>query len=134
MNKTTITGNLTRDPIVNVRTIGDQQVKVANFTVAVNEGYGEHRKTSYFRINAWRGLADTVEQYLTKGRKVLVEGPVSARNYIGSDGKMYLSLEIRADVVEFLSPNPNRADEPGEVPEDAVPADVEDVGPDGLPF
>ncbi len=128
MNKSMIIGNLTADPIVNTRKIGDQDVKVANFSVAVNEGYGEHRKTTYFRVNAWRGLAETVGQYLKKGRKVFVTGPVQSRNYIGSNGQAYNALEIRAESIEFLdSKRADTEEAPAEeAPAEAQPADEEE--------
>lgn len=128
MNKCIIVGNLTADPILNTRKIGEQDVKVANFSVAVNEGYGEHRKTMYFRVNAWRGLAETVSQYLKKGRKVMVTGPVQSRNYIGSNGQAYNALEIRAAEIEFLDSKKTDAEEAPaeETPVDAQPADPEE--------
>lgn len=135
MNKIIIVGNLTADPAVATRNIGGNDVKVANFSVAVNEGYGETRKTTYFRVNAWRGLAETIGQYLSKGRKVMVTGPVSLRQYKGTDGKIYTNLEVRADEVEFLDSQKTETNA-------GIPAEEvggvgnieEEVTPEGLPF
>lgn len=102
MNKLTIIGNLTKEPELRTTTNG---VNVCSFTVAVNrkkkvEGQPE---ADFFRVSAWRGLADLCANYLAKGKKVCVIGPVSVRTY-ESNGKAGASLEVTADEVEFLSP------------------------------
>lgn len=91
MNKTFIIGNLTRDP--ELRTVNGQDgpVSVCDFTVAVNRKNGRsnangQQEADFFKVTVWRGLADVCAQYLAKGRKVSVVGPVSASAYIGNDG------------------------------------------------
>ena len=103
MNKLTIIGNLTKDP--ELRQTPDN-IPVCNFTVAVN-----HRKKSdtqpdadFFRVTAWRGLAETCQKYLAKGRKVCVIGSVSVRLYNAADGSARANMEVTADDVEFLTP------------------------------
>lgn len=129
MNKLTITGNLVRDP--ELRTVGSG-INVCTFTVAVNrrkkaEGQPE---ADFFRVSAWRGLAETCSKYLAKGRKVAVVGRVSAQAYMGSDGTAKASLELTADDVEFLSSR----NEQSETTTD-VPAGVVEVGDDEpMPF
>lgn len=106
MNKLTIIGNLTRDP--ELRTVNGQEgpANVCDFTVAVNRRSGNNgqNEADYFRVTAWRGLADNCKKYLAKGRKVAVVGPVSCRTYTGNDGVTRASLEVKADEVEFLTP------------------------------
>ena len=108
MNKTTIIGNLTRDPELRSVSGRDGPVKVCDFTVAVNRRNGRSNangqpEADFFKVTVWRGLADVCAQYLAKGRKVAVYGPVSASAYMGNDGNPRASLEITADDVEFLS-------------------------------
>ena len=103
MNKLTIIGNLTKDPEKRTTSTG---VNVTSFTVAVNrknkqEGQPE---ADFFRVTAWRGLADICAKYLAKGRKVAVIGSVSLHTYTTSKGEAGASLEVNADDVEFLSP------------------------------
>lgn len=109
MNKTFIIGNLTRDPELRSVNGRDGQVSVCDFTVAVNRrnggnGNNGQPEADFFRVTVWRGLADVCKQYLAKGRKVSVVGPVSCRTYVGNDGVTRASLEIQADDVEFLTP------------------------------
>ena len=100
MNKLTIIGNLTRDP--ELRTT-PQGINVCDFTVAVNKRGGQNNEADFFRVTAWRGLAETCSKYLAKGRKVCVVGPVSARSYQTQNGETRVSLEVTAEDVEFLS-------------------------------
>ena len=107
MNKAFIIGNLTRDPELRSVNGRDGPVNVCDFTVAVNRrngGNNGQNEADYFRVTVWRGLADVCKQYLAKGRKVSVVGPVSCRTYVGNDGATRASLEIQADDVEFLTP------------------------------
>ena len=102
MNKLTIIGNLTKEPELRTTTNG---VNVCSFTVAVNrkKKVDGQPEADFFRVSAWRGLADLCANYLAKGKKVSVIGPVSVRTY-ESNGKAGASLEVTADEVEFLSP------------------------------
>ena len=126
MNKTFIIGNLTRDP--ELRTVNGQDgpVNVCDFTVAVNRKNGRNangqQEADFFKVTAWRGLADVCAQYLAKGRKVSVIGPVTASAYIGNDGQARASLEIKADDVEFLTPKDQQSTATGySAPQSASP-------------
>lgn len=103
MNRIVIIGNLVRSPEQRATQSG---IAVTTFTVAVNrrrtqEGQPE---ADFFRVTAWRGLAETCGKYLDKGRKVCVVGPVSISTYKGQDGQTRASMEVTAEDVEFLSP------------------------------
>ena len=109
MNKSYIIGNLTRDPALRSVQGREGYVSVCDFTVAVNRRNGKTNangqpEADFFKVTVWRGLADVCAQYLAKGRKVAVVGPVSASAYIGNDGNAHASLEITAEDVEFLTP------------------------------
>jgi single-strand DNA-binding protein len=102
MNKLMIIGNLVRDPEKRTTTAG---VNVTSFTVAVNKPKkdGQDQGADFFRVTAWRGLADICAKYLSKGKKVAVVGSVSLHTY-QSNGETKASMEVNADDVEFLSP------------------------------
>lgn len=110
MNKLIIIGNLTRDPENRTANTSKGQIPVCSFTVAVNRR--KDNESDFFRVTAWNGLAETCGQYLAKGRKVYVSGPVSVRTYQASDGSTKASLEVNAEEVEFLSPRQGDAYEP----------------------
>ena len=81
-------------------------INVCSFSVAVNRrraGDQQQPQADYFRVSAWRGLAENCQKYLAKGRKVAVTGSVSVSTYQAQDGTTRASLEISADDVEFLT-------------------------------
>lgn len=108
MNKITLIGNLTNEPEKMATPNG---TSVTSFTIAVNRR-GQDKQTDFFRINAWRGLADTCAKFLAKGRKVAVVGELQARTYEAKDGKTKVSLDVQADEVEFLSPAEQKQEKP----------------------
>ena len=99
-----IVGNLGSDPEMRFTPSG---VPVATFPVAVNrrwtDGNGEQReKTTWFRVTAWRRLAELCNQYLSKGRLVLVEGEIDASAWLDNQGNPRATLELTARNVRFL--------------------------------
>ncbi len=102
--QTIIIGNLGSDPEMRFTPNGKP---VTNFSVAVNRKYtgkdGQtHEKTKWFRVTAWDKLAETCNQYLSKGRQVLVVGEVKASAYTNRAGEPAASLELTARDVKFL--------------------------------
>lgn len=98
LNQHQIIGNLTRDP--EVRTL-DSGVSVANFSVATNNTYtnrdGEKvEDVQFHRIVAWGKLAEIVEQYLRKGDRVFLQGPVEHRQWEDKDGNTRYTTETKA--------------------------------------
>lgn len=107
VNKLFIVGNLTRDPELRSVNTANGPASVCTLSVAVNRrqrAQNGQQEADFFRVTAWRGLADNCQKYLAKGRKVAVTGSVSVSTYQGNDGVTRASLEVAADDVEFLSP------------------------------
>lgn len=102
----TLVGNLGRDPEMRYTPSG---VAVTNFSVATSRSWtgqdGQRQeKTVWFRVAAWRGLAETCNQYLTKGQRVLVVGEVEEPNtWTDQEGNTRASLEVTARTVRFLN-------------------------------
>jgi single-strand DNA-binding protein len=119
-SKHVIVGHLGRDPEMRYTQSGKQ---VTNFSVATNRRWtnadGEtQEETTWFRIAAWGRLAEVTNEYLKKGRLVLVEGRLASeiRVYERNDGSHGASYELTAEVVRFLggrseSAAPNEAAE-----------------------
>ena len=70
INQVILMGRLTRDPEQRTTTTGKN---IASFSIAVDRG-GQDDQADFFDITAWERLADLVMQYLSKGRRVLVQG------------------------------------------------------------
>ncbi len=101
----TLIGNLGNDPEMRYTPSG---VAVASFNLAVNRSWtgqdGQRQdKTTWFRVSVWNKQAETVSQYLSKGRQVLVIGEMEeARAYTDREGNSRASLEVKAQSVRFL--------------------------------
>jgi single-strand DNA-binding protein len=130
-----IVGNLGRDPEMRY-TPGGQAV--TNFSVATSRKYTGSdgalvNETIWFRISAWGKQAETCNQYLKKGSRVLVEGRLVPDNATGGpriwtrqDGTSGSSFEVSAQTVRFLTARGEeegsfQASEPGQVAEDDIP-------------
>lgn len=102
----TIVGNLGRDPEMRYTASGSA---VTSFPVATSRGWTgadgqRNEKTVWFRVSAWERQAETCNQYLTKGQRVLVVGEIE-EPYVFTDqeGNSRASLQVRARNVQFLS-------------------------------
>lgn len=91
MNNLSIYGRITKE--LNLRTVTYKGVetKVLNFTVAADDGNrkdkdGNKVDTEFFRVTAWRGAAEAIAKYCTKGREICICGPVHLDKYT-KDGK-----------------------------------------------
>lgn len=126
-------GNLGRDPEMRYTPSG---VPVTTFTVAVNRRWtgqdGQpQEKTLWFRVTAWRKLAETASQYLTKGSKVLVVGTLEEpQAYIDREGQPRASLEVTAQDIRFLSTR----SEGMEAPVAASAAESAGMSEEDIPF
>ena len=96
MQRIEFIGNLTAEPELKT-TKNDHHVCV--FTVAVNDA----DSVDYYRVSVWNKLGENCNKYLSKGKKVYVSGKLKARIY-DVNGKSYLTLDVTAMDVEFLTP------------------------------
>lgn len=164
LNRVQLIGNLTRDPELRYTPNGNG---VCTFSVATNRSWttdsGEKREeVDFHRIVAWNKLAELCSQFLTKGRKVYVEGRLATRNWTGQDGSQKSTTEVVIDDMILLdnrggasqqagqSEEPDSGEEQGEPEEakkpkatratkkeevvDSAPVGDEEVAPDDIPF
>ncbi len=129
-----LVGNLGRDPEMRYTPSGQP---VTSFSVASSRSYNNPNgekvdETTWFRVTAWGKQAETCNQYLRKGSKVLVEGRLQPdknggpRVWTRQDGTPSASFEVTASTVRFLS---SRGEGAGE----AVMDGMGDAGED-IPF
>ena len=102
----TLIGNLGNEPELRYTPSG---VPVVSFNLAVNKSWtdaegGKQDKTVWFRVTAWRKLAEIAAQYLAKGKQILVVGEMEdARAFTDKEGNSRASLEVTAQTIKFLS-------------------------------
>jgi single-strand DNA-binding protein len=122
-HKIIIVGNLGKDPEMRYT---DDGTPVTSFSVATNRKWNrsdgsQGEETVWFRVTAWRRMAEVCNQYLQKGRQVLVEGQLKPdenggpRVWTGNDGVARASYEVTALTVKFLG---GRGGDAGDLPEE----------------
>ena len=127
LNEVILMGRLTRDP--ELRRTGNGTA-VASFSLAVDrdfKGQDGERETDFIDIVAWRGTAEFVSKYFTKGRMAVVKGRLQVRDWTDKDGAKRRSTEVLAESVYF---GDSRRSE-------GVPAEISEVPEDEageLPF
>ena len=91
MKNLVIAGRCTKDAELRTTQNGD---KIASFSVAVDDGYGQNKSTLFFDCSWFGKRGEAVQPLLTKGKQVTVAGELSTREY---NGKTYLTIRV-ADV------------------------------------
>ena len=101
LNKVIEIGRLTRDP--EIRTFSEN-TKCATFTLAVDRRFkskNENAPTADFLpVTAWRGTAEFIEKYFSKGKQIYVCGWLETYSY-EKDGQKVFSFRVNADEVGF---------------------------------
>jgi single-strand DNA-binding protein len=105
MNKVILIGRIGQDPKISYTTSGQA---VASFSVATDEGYKDRNsgqkieKTEWHNVVAWRGTAEFVSKYLSKGRLVMVEGKLQTDKWQDKNGQDRYTTKIQASNVQGL--------------------------------
>lgn len=95
INKFIGIGHLTRDP--ESREFSNS--KKCSFSIALNNGKDE---TTFLDIESWNRVAETCQEYLSKGSCVYVEGKIKINKWEDKGGNKRQKFYISADVVRFL--------------------------------
>jgi len=133
LNRVMLIGNVGTDPEMRFTPNGSP---VTSFRIATNRVFttsdGERKQeTEWFTIVAWRKLAESCNQFLTKGQRVYVEGSLRTRTWESQDGQKRSRVEVIANRVLFLDKQalatlPSEESVVPEVPEDVIePEDLQ---------
>ncbi len=109
MKKIFVTGNVGRDPEMRYAPSGESFV---TFSLAVTTGPKDNQKTDWLEISCNGRTAETVQKWVRKGSKLLVEGTPSANAYINKEGKPVATLRVSATSIEFIGSR-ERSEEAG---------------------
>jgi single-strand DNA-binding protein len=134
INQVILMGRLTRDPEVRTTTTGKT---ITSFSIAVDRG-GQDDATDFFDVTAWEKLGELVSQYLSKGRRCLVQGRLRQDSWDDKEtGKKRSKVEVVATDVTFLdgpagdsagapSNSSNSANNSNKKSDDVVIEDIDD--------
>lgn len=99
INQVILMGRLTRDPEVRTTSTGKN---ITSFSIAVDRG-GQDDQADFFDVTAWEKLGELVSQYLSKGRRCLVQGRLRQDSWDDKEtGKKRTRIEVVATDVTFL--------------------------------
>lgn len=147
MNQATIIGNVTAEPEIKETPNGH---KVASFSMATNRKYKDSswrkvEEVDYHNIVCWLGLADIVERFVGKGKKIMIQGRMKTRSWEDAQWVKRYKMEVIADTLELLGgPNKNAEHDQGDFPDDTqvppIPANRtkkvgdEEISIEDIPF
>ena len=107
MNRVILVGNLAADPESRTTQSGIAQ---CTLRIAVQRRFANQqgvREADFFTVICWRQTAEFCSRYLSKGRKIAVEGSLQTRSYDAQDGSKRYVTEVIADNVEFCDSRPS---------------------------
>jgi single-strand DNA-binding protein len=99
MNNVCLIGRLTRNPEVRETAGG---TAVCNFTLAIDDGWGENKKTNYIPVLAFGKTAENCGKFLAKGKQCAVTGKIQTGSFEKKDGTKVYTTDVVADRVEFI--------------------------------
>ncbi|RDY23677.1 single-stranded DNA-binding protein [Romboutsia maritimum] len=103
MNNVILVGRLTKDP--ELKYVGNSQSSVTEFTMAVDRRYKDKdgvKKTDFIKIEMWGKKAEICSKYVTKGKRIGVEGSLLVDNYQTINGENKIFTKVRAYNFNFL--------------------------------
>lgn len=142
VNKVILVGNLGRDAELRYTPGG---AAVATLNLATTEVYkdreGQKKEdTQWHRVILWGKTAETLQDYLTKGKQIYVEGKLQTRKWKDKDGNDKYTTEIRGDRVVLLSSGGGGGGRPGSAPRgegtehEGVAEPASELTDDDIPF
>ena len=113
LNQILLIGNAGREPELHYMEDG---TPVTRFSLAVNNSYQNKSgdwvdNTEWFNVSVWGRQAESVNQNLTKGRKIFVDGRLTTSEYTSATGEARQSLDVRAFRVIVVDRRDSRIEE-----------------------
>jgi single-strand DNA-binding protein len=104
VNKVILVGNLGRDAELRYTPGGAAVATINMATTEVwnDKGGQRQEKTEWHRVVLWGKQAESLSEYLTKGKQIYIEGRLQTRQWDDKDGNKRYTTEIRADRVTLL--------------------------------
>lgn len=143
VNKVILVGNLGRDAELRYTPGGAAVATINMATTEVwnDKGGQRQEKTEWHRIVLWGKSAESLAEYLTKGKQIYVEGRLQTRQWDDKDGNKRYTTEIRGDRIVLLGggagrgPAMDRGGDPGPSQSPGPGPDVaEPLTDDDIPF
>ena len=107
MNKVYLMGNVTKD--LELQHYGADQRSYVQFTLAVNEynSTTKEKSANFINVVAFDRKAEILSQYITKCRKLSIEGKLRAGSYLDKNNVKNYTVDIILDDFDFIDSKPN---------------------------
>ena len=125
MKAIVIAGNIGKDAVVRTTQGGD---RITGWSVAVEDGFGQSKRTLWFDCSWFGGRGEKLAQYLTKGSKITVSGDFSTREH---EGKTYLQVRVNDVTLQGGGQDRQRDDRQQD---QRVSGQADDLDADSIPF
>ena len=130
-NRVILAGNLTRDPQLSYT---PNNLAVCEFGMAINRRRrdrdgNQHEEVCFVDLTSYGRQAETINQYVSKGQPILVEGRLRWRQWTTQEGQKRSKLDVCVENFTFLGGAPGGAARPGAAPGRAAPAPEEEEVP-----
>ena len=135
MNKVIFCGRTTKD--IEMRySQGENSMAIGRFSIAIDNGYGDKKKTNFFNCTIFGKQAEAFEKYVPKGTKVLLECEANQNQYTDKNGNKVNSVDFIVKSFEFCESKSQSNSQPQPTPSNndgfmSIPDGIED---EGLPF
>jgi single-strand DNA-binding protein len=125
MKNIVVAGNIGKDAVVRTTQGGD---RITGWSVAVEDGFGQNKRTLWFDCSWFGGRGEKLAQYLTKGSKITVSGDFSTREH---EGKTYLQVRVNDVTLQGGGQDRQRDDRQQD---QRVSGQADDLDADSIPF
>ena len=132
-NKTILGGRMTADPELKTTPSG---VSVTSFSIAVKRKNTNEDKTDFINCIAWRGTAEFIQKYFSKGSSICVVGNLQTRTWEDNNGNKRYATEVIVEEASFVDSKSDAQTQNAFVAStEATTTDLEELGDeDPLPF
>ncbi len=106
MNKVFLSGRLVRDPEVKTTVNGKS---LCTFSIASDLGYGENKKTGFYRVSAWGNQGDTISKFCKTGHELFITAKLDYYTWKDDQGKNRSEVRLVLENFDFgRKPGANR--------------------------
>jgi single-strand DNA-binding protein len=102
MNSVAIIGRLGKD--AEVTRVGQKDTPLAKFSIALDDGWGDNKKTFWFDVTMWGERAEKIGSWLTKGKVVAITGSLRQETWTNNEGQKRSRVVINARDIDFPVP------------------------------
>lgn len=114
MNNVNLIGRLVKDS--DLADIGANKTPKMTFTIAVDDGFGDNKRTYFIQCELWGKRAESLFDYMVKGTQVAVNGKLTTGSYDNKEGKKVYTTTVNVNEVDLLKIP--KTDEPKDEPKE----------------